>query len=703
MARHGGFAIAATVGEAFANQTMWAAVGDLGLLSGKQVFALPTIVPILGGQVVHLAGIAVFERRPTVTFKANPGNSVRLTATAVAYASASLDPGTPVSFDETWRFRITGDADVGLDVEVANDGVFLRWDPAQTTFNALGVVPLEGPALPAWLVAAINSSAVRDSLTATMRASGPLRISPKLVDDHLEHIQPAKFPKTNTSLFQWFKIEADVSRAVLRVNDGSVTVGVDFAGLSAGDPTGLVDLITNVGSDPVYRWPIFDNTFPDERPTIVGVGAKPGGDVAVLFNGDVIAAIAGRVSAQVAGTRVDPAITLQSVSAHPVTFTKPLRGQETGLELAFTVSHNVAGDISGRALLQPYLLYDGEFGPTPFPESWLLYIGLVEIDEPWWVDIAVTVAGIVLAVAFPYLTPLLAMGVIAVLDDIIPSAISNVEQKGQRALGRGVLLARAVKSTTLPTAKAQPAWLDVDRVSVSLDGLDAVISLVAWSVRGAGAVVEAPARVDLAFDAGSPVPYAVSVTLIDDLQPLVQDAGVRIVVRRTSDGVELARSEGPFAQARQLLLDHLDPEVYFVDEFDVEVRVWVNGASLAGLLFAQDRKVQISDVLDRHHPFVTWSEHWAHFQNPGTGGQWWHRRAVATLHRTAASARCRSLRMRAERAAEIGRSGGFSLSDDLPFDPATLRKQRGAVCDFCFFGGPDKSEPFSLDSWFRRT
>jgi hypothetical protein len=704
VARHGGFAVSATVGEDLANQTLWAAVGDLGLLSDKQAFPLPTTVPIFGGQVVHLSGIAIFERRPTLHFTANAGNTVGLTASAVAYASANLDPGTPVSFDETWRFRITGDASVGIDVEVANDGVYLRWDPGSTTFNVLQVVPLEGPALPTWLVAAINSPGVRAALTAAVRARGPVRISPKLLDRHLEHIQPANFPKTNTSLFQWFKIEADVSRVILRVNQGSVSVGVDFAGLSAGDPTALVDLISDVGADPVYRWPVFDNTFPNERPTVVGVGAKPGrGDVAVLFNGDVLAAIAGRVSAQVTGTHIDPAVTLKSISTSPVHFTKPLRGPETGLAVGFTVTHKDAGDIAGRAILQPYLLYDGEPGPTPFPARWLLYIGLVEIDVPWWVDIAVIVAGLVLAVTFPFLTPLLAVGVVAVLDGVLPGLISNVEAKSERALQQGVVLASAVTDTTLPTAKAQPAWLDVERIAVSMDGLDAVISLVAWSVRGAGSAVEAPARVDVGFDAGSPGPYSVSVSLIDDLQPLAQDAGVRLIVRRSSDGVELARSEGPFLQHRQLFLDHLDPDVYFVDAFDVEVRVWSNAASMAGLLFSMDRTVQVGDNLDRHHPYVTWGQHWAHFQNVGTGGKWWHRRAVPTLHRTAASARCRSLRQRAERAEMLVRGPGFDYRDILPFDPSTLKNQRRAVCDFCFFGGPDKAEPFSLDDWFRRT
>ncbi len=703
MARHAGFAVAASVGEAYLNQTLWAAFGDLEPISSSQLFALPSTVPLGGGSTVRLSGVALFEQRPTLHLRANPGNTVSMTAAAVLYVAANIDPSVPVDLGQTWRLRIVGSVDVAVDVDVAAAGLYLRWTPSGSSISDLNVTLLEGPGIPGWLVDALNSPEVHAAMTTALRAVGPVRISSKLFDSHIRRTQPGSFRETGFSVFEWFTIAADVTHVALRVKDGSISIGVDLAGLSNGTEDLLIDLFGEVGDGAVYRWPVFDNTTSTERPLLVGSSLTTGaGDIAVLFNAAVLGALVDRISSQISGTPIAEKVKINSISLRPDHFEKPLRGREIGLRFDFNVHHQDAGDVSGRAFLQPFLVYDAENHPNPsFPSTWRIYIGLVEIDVPWWVDVAVVLAGIALAELFPALTPLLAVGVIGSLDGVIPGIVSSVESTSQNALGRGAFLANASSDTTLPTAKHQPAYSNVDRVAVTTEGIELHMGTVAPSVRFPkdDATLDV-ASLSFSMDGGSPAPYRISLTLRDDLASLGGDCTARLLVRRADTGVEVAEQAGPYNTSRAVVFDHLNPQLYFVDSYLVEAQIWLNRESMTGLLFAVDAPVPVTDPLDRHHPFLTWAPHWAHFANPGTGGAWWHRLSRPTLHRTAVSARCLTLRQRAARLGSDRFGLNVTYSDNLGFPWVDLPANRHAVCDYCFFGGPTRTQPLPQEDWF---
>ena len=38
--------------------------------------------------------------------------------------------------------------------------------------------------------------------------------------------------------------------------------------------------------------------------------------------------------------------------------------------------------------------------------------------------------------------------------------------------------------------------------------------------------------------------------------------------------------------------------------------------------------------------------------------------------------------------------------DTLPYDWDHLYKNRHYLCEYCFFGGPDKKKPFPQEDWF---
>jgi hypothetical protein len=164
----------------------------------------------------------------------------------------------------------------------------------------------------------------------------------------------------------------------------------------------------------------------------------------------------------------------------------------------------------------------------------------------------------------------------------------------------------------------------------------------------------------------------------------------------------VAESSGPYATSRSVTFGHLNAELYFVDAFDVEARIWLNRVSMTGLLYAVDMTASVWDQLDRSRKYVTWPSHWAHFENDGTGHKWWHRRARPSLHRTAVAARCLVLREHAASVASHDMQGFFQYSDALPFPAGDLVARRRAVCNYCFFGGSDKAQPLPDEDWFIR-
>src|SRR5512133_1338473 len=616
MARHAGFAVAISVGEAFINQSISAAVIDSSPLSESQLFTIPGSVPLIGGGTARLSGIGLFEQRPQVKLVANPANTVSMTASAIVFVTGTTNSSLPVTqISETWKVRLVGSAAVGIDVDIAPDGLFVRWIPGASSIGSLSVAVLSGPPPPQWLLDALNSAPVRSALSLALQQLRPIRVTPKLIDRTLRHVQPGNFPSTGVSLFEWFVISETVSRAVVRILDGAVAVGIDLQGRSAGDPNQLVDIRVRPGDAVAYRWLIRDNTLPNERPLLVPQSIPDGRDIAVLFNGDVLSAIVASVSQQIANTPIAPGVRIVSVTVRPETFVKPLRGPEKGLRVDVTVHHNIAGDVHATLHLQAYVQEDARGLPNQFTPFWLLYLGHIEVNVPWWVAVGVVILGLALSALFPALAPLIVIGVVAAIDGIIPGAIDSDTGQALAAQGRGIGLVPATKASTLPTHQQQSSW-EMVTIAVSSEGLDLRMSIVAASVRfGPLDDTVDVARLICSFDANRRGPYWAEVRLRPDLQSMAAGCAVQLVVTKSSTGAEVARAEGPFASNRIVQFSHLTADLYHEDEFTVHARVWLNSASLTGLLFSADVDVPVTDILDRHRPFVTWEAHWAHFRN----------------------------------------------------------------------------------------
>jgi hypothetical protein len=161
-----------------------------------------------------------------------------------------------------------------------------------------------------------------------------------------------------------------------------------------------------------------------------------------------------------------------------------------------------------------------------------------------------------------------------------------------------------------------------------------------------------------------------------------------------------------------ILVPHHTKDLYNVTEFAVSCRVMMTLGSAAGEIWSGKQTIIIADALDRSRPFVEWGGKYVHFSNVGTGGKYWTRYSRSRIHRTAVAARCRMLRARVfgrqlalehpeeNWAALDGPGPEFHYLDTLPWPWADLKFHRKILCEYCFFGGPDKTSPYPRDDWF---
>jgi len=122
-----------------------------------------------------------------------------------------------------------------------------------------------------------------------------------------------------------------------------------------------------------------------------------------------------------------------------------------------------------------------------------------------------------------------------------------------------------------------------------------------------------------------------------------------------------------------------------------------HSASLTGLLFSADIDVPVTDILDRHRPFVTWESHRALFRNAGTGWQWWHRFSAPKIHRTATSARCAARQPALTHLAfHPACNTSMNSASTGPRSPA----HRKELCDRCFLDEPTSTVVSPREHWF---
>jgi len=714
--RHAGFAAVATVTESTINDAVVSYARD----AGPFFWPLPTSI----GNV-RIAGL-VEVLPPGLELHPDPNDRV----TAHFTFRSMLRTGTSGRRMTARTVQWTAAVQMALITTIEDDRIVVGIDTASVSFAPLQVTVLNGPPLPAAIRNALQSATLADSLTAFVRSLPPLTAAPPMLRAHISMTQGIDLPWVVGP--NWFTVTLDASRIVVRPLEHALTVAVDFQGLTSGNAAQLVDLTTVAGGGVVYKYMITPDsdanlaaqvgkdddgntvvTWVDLGPPKLAASSEPaGGDVACVLNMNALSQVVkNQISPQISGTMIYPDIVLGHVSLRYAMFYKELAGVQTGVALDFhvTVQKGPWFGVDGTIFLQVYKQYPD--GPTEFvvqmPELWRFYVGDAELDVPLWVDVAVAVLAIAFSVCFPLMSTMILGMAGALIFQVIPALAEGIEKQAEAGINSGANSHGIGARTSRPLpGLAAPLWNNaIKYVCANAEGIDlGVITYPAQDLLKEPMATIAPAS----WPASSRQPIRMTVTVRDDLAALAASLTVKWRVRRGDTWKTVATATKPYndPSGNGVLIPHHSEALYLVDQFLVRCSLELTIGGQTGEIWSDGQIVSISDYLDRHHKYVEWGLHTVHFKNAGTGWRWWEHKRRSRIHRTAVSARCLMLRaVASEHAAAFTGEDPKHFSkvtylDALPFSWQVLNNHRKVLCEYCFFGGPDKSTPFAEHDWF---
>jgi hypothetical protein len=715
MAQHAGFGAVATISESLIEDVAWAYIQ-----TGPMFFPAPQSITI-GQTVVRFSGI--FEMlRPTIELRANPGNLVTIHFAFRCNLRAQADLVPPVNPLDLPRFRaynleVHGAVSLTPIISIQNQQFLLGINTASVNFSPLTAITLSGPALQPDVKDALESPTFAAIASAFVQSLPNIILTPPTLKTVIEKTVPGDFPDVGTSIFNWFTIRLEASNLVFKVRDGGITLAVDFRGRSSGDVNQLdsvmsidnIWMATRTPADVEQDRPLF---IVKDRPLHVG-------NLAVIFNMDVLSAEVASISRQTAHTVISKDAELLSLSLGYSTFTKPLfPGLRDGFKLGFEAGVRVTGnlvEVSGAVYLQPVVtVYEG---PTNFlrPPSWLFRVAHSELTTAWWVDVIVFVISAIASVVLPFLFPIFALAAIVVSDAILPSLLGNARNSAAKGIEQSLFaLPSATDKQPLPGLPGGVWTGDINHIAVIPEGLHSTLNISAWLPTTVPHII-APEAWHAEYR--GPMPF--SVKLSEAMEKMASNLSVFWEVFRTdTNGLLRTRTRrylgddvlftiDPKAVVRGVQIDPesngiliglRDPDFYFLEGVRVRCTVTATLGSQVGVIWSDEVTVKIADDLDRHRKFLIWGPHQVFFMNAGTNGEVWSHNRTSKIHRTATGARCMMLRQRAEATPRMRPK--FRYFDTLPFEFDQLVHHRHFLCDYCFFGGPDKTTPFPQEDTF---
>ncbi len=460
----------------------------------------------------------------------------------------------------------------------------------------------------------------------------------------------------------------------------------------------MVNLITTPAPGPLYF--TVDSVGNEDGPQGYIFGGNTGliyTNIATAVNGDFLSAlVAGQVSPQLKGLGVAPHTTLESLSlsvgmANSVVGPSTLPTNEYG---SISVSGNGSYETIGfsfDAAVTPILF------ETPSQTYWDFAVVNYSFDST-----ALTVLEVVLGVLSAGIGGL-------ILDSTIQSIIANLVSR--LALSAPRLLVNG--SQALPGV---PGW----SVSYTLTGIviwqpesgpAEIDGYVAGAVSGPPSILPPQPAFSLTappHGLTDPSPLPVSLTVSD--QALFSALQVlRIswtVVREDTGATVLAQDTVLTAAATSISIDRWTGDAIYNDTWTVTCEVYrpADPFTPRYTYFAQTLNTGVTDVVDRHHPYLHWN-HEVFFHDPHGPGTlkshpFWTRKRKSAIHRTDILTRCSMLDRAMNRhlledpsfePVYLDSLASYGTKADLESHHQVAKGRDKVLCDYCFFCGPTKT------------
>ena len=706
-ARHAGFALVACVGEDLINNLVEAA-----FLVHPQHRSVQLPVPLAApaGAVTVDGDVTLLP--PTVTLT---GGQVQLGVRVLVEARLSSPAAAPADV----AVELSSLTSAGLAVTVVDDRLQVGIDPLSVTVSGLTLRVVDG-SLPSLYGQALQLPQVAAAIQAAVRGLPPHLLRTTVDGFPLTaHIAPRQMP-CGASLFElpeMFHATFSISRVFPSVHEHVLVIGVDIAGVTNGDPAALRPLFGDVRP----AW--VRTSDPDGPVDFKPVAFRPAGNVAVSLNPDALdGLLRGPISSASHHAFVDCHVALDGLSVQAETFTPPLRPQHRIDGLRFRVGARYyqstardaqsrlvpAGDGTPVSVGVPIAVHLQTWdGPTDFlsgkADYWYLQTYEPDIELPWWAPIGLFLLGMALPTSF--------VPAVALVDGVLPSVLGNVTEQVRRNAQAGVSgawtsfgLGAVSRTIQVPGLEAVPASLTGIRHALDGQGIDVYATLalasrpdtrpdrnltvtmngtkvrdgMTWQTFARALI---PFRFAVAIKPGAVDPFDLDVRVRWELRR--SDTKAVLVTKDLPRGSVLRGVGDPDDGPMRLLVDRSDPALAAVPGFEVSLRVYRPLQGRTKEIGSATFGIEIMDRLDRSRPYVWWSG-WA----VGSPKE-------SVLHRTATPGRCLMVERAPQRTT-------FQYVDELPFPVAELHLHRGGtvadrrseiVCDYCFFGGPDKDVP----------
>jgi hypothetical protein len=334
--------------------------------------------------------------------------------------------------------------------------------------------------------------------------------------------------------------------------------------------------------------------------------------------------------------------------------------------------------------------WDEEYGEhfeitTPAREELWFESANVEVDinRPWW-SYVLSSLGVVFTFGIGTLV------IEAIVDMIRNNIESGITQGG------GETVAARVQEFTLAGTTEPTFRLKIETYECHVEGVFAGMTLRPQILAPR---VEGPRFVPIEEALTASLRYVVKLPF--DAHPQDPMLSVRWTVRRT-DTNEIIRNIDTQALAGGTLDLSGEPTLLTAPELRIACRVYSTLGPITTDVFNDTVALGVTDTLDRSRPFVRWRHQVytpvVRVEADGSHTELGYelKNRVSNIHRTAFPGRCR---MASRYSAKVSRIDDGSLRphleymDALPFPLEELVARRAAVCDYCFFGGPDKTAP----------
>jgi hypothetical protein len=303
----------------------------------------------------------------------------------------------------------------------------------------------------------------------------------------------------------------------------------------------------------------------------------------------------------------------------------------------------------------------------------------VDVDFDWWVDVL----------------NLLSFGLVGLIASSLTAWSTWQLRDG---IGHGSTSA-SIRRRTIAIVSGAPG-IDMSVQGLQLDSTSGFVLRLSFLLAAPGAALDGPGTVGVLSSCVFSVklPFGLSVGTPPPVDPRLR---IRWSVRRADTGETVFVRDGNAAQLLKLRLSQDEIPLATCDRFVVSVRVYRSlGTKDVQEILNESSDLRVTDIVDRSHPFVRW-KHVARIDQVKveSGGRKVLvgrplRQKQSKFHRTHLTQRCAMLQSIAQPLSpphgETFPPKEIEYLDLLPFQLETLADHRRQVCDYCFFGGPDK-------------